>query len=77
MNELKAAPAILPLLRPYPWALPVIITLGTLSALSEGFGMSLIIPLLQALGSNQSAHTNYYVGFLDRLLAPVQPESPW
>ena len=75
MNELKAAPAILPLLRPYPWALPVIITLGTLSALSEGFGMSLIIPLLQALGSNQSAHTNYYVGFLDRLLAPVQPEN--
>lgn len=41
---------LLPLLGRFsPWSLPVIITLGLLSSLSEGFGISLIIPFLQGL----------------------------
>lgn len=41
---------LIPLLGTFsPWALPLIITLGLLSSLSEGFGITLIIPFLQGL----------------------------
>lgn len=46
---------LLPLLRLYPWAIPVLITLGCLASLSEGLGISLFMPLLQHLGSNPTA----------------------
>ena len=38
-----------------PWALPLIITLGLLSSLSEGFGITLLIPFLQGLTDTGSA----------------------
>jgi len=37
------------LFRLYPWAMPVIIALGALSSLTEGFGISLFIPFLHTL----------------------------
>jgi len=41
---------LLPLLGNFsPWSIPLIISLGILSSLSEGFGISLIIPFLQGL----------------------------
>ena len=75
MKELKSARAMLPLLRRYYWGLPAIIVLGTLSALSEGLGISLIIPFFQALGGNgQSASVNSYVRFLDKVIGWVPHE---
>jgi ABC-type multidrug transport system fused ATPase/permease subunit len=35
-------------LRPYPWALPVLGLLGVFASLSEGIGIGLLIPFLQA-----------------------------
>jgi ABC-type multidrug transport system fused ATPase/permease subunit len=67
---------MLPLLRRYRWGLPAIIVLGTLSALSEGLGISLIIPFFQALGgSGQSASANSYVRFLDSVIGWVPREN--
>jgi ATP-binding cassette, subfamily B, bacterial MsbA len=37
---------LLVFLRPYPWALPVLVVLGLLSSLSEGLGLGLLIPLM-------------------------------
>ena len=42
----QVARRLLVFLRPYPWALPVLIILGLLSSLSEGLGLGLLIPLL-------------------------------
>lgn len=40
---------LLPLLRPYPWAIPVVVILGMLASLFEGLGISLFIPVLLGL----------------------------
>lgn len=45
--------AFSPLLRFYPWAIPVVILLGTLASLAEGVGISLFIPLLQGFGQTE------------------------
>lgn len=42
---------LLPLLKLYPWMLPVILVLGVSTSLSEGIGLSLFIPLLDGLES--------------------------
>ena len=44
---LRALRALFPLLRLQPWLLLGMITLGVLAALSEGFSISLFIPLVQ------------------------------
>jgi len=41
--------ALVPLLHIYPWAIPAIVTLGLLSSLAEGMGISLFIPFLHSL----------------------------
>ncbi|MBE9178461.1 ABC transporter ATP-binding protein [Oculatella sp. LEGE 06141] len=64
---------LIPLLRLYPWAMPVIVTLGILSSLSEGLGISLFIPLLQSLQQANTGTSNsfFFVNAFDRLLTQV------
>lgn len=73
IKKTKAIKTLLPLLKFYPWAIPAIITLGILSSLSEGLGISLFIPFLQSLGQTnyQSSTENFWVGFLNRLFSDI------
>lgn len=77
MKEAKAIRTLLPLLKLYPWGIPAIVTLGILSSLSEGLGISLFIPLLQSLeqGKSQSVSGNFLVGFLNRTFTAVSPDN--
>ncbi len=54
MNDLNLTASLVKILKPYPWAIPVIILLGTLSSLAEGLGLSLFIPFLQTFGQTNS-----------------------
>ena len=70
-------PLLLPLLRWYPWVIPAVIVLGVLSALAEGVGISLFIPLLQGTSSSQTALFNGQsglVGSLGQLFASIPPD---
>jgi len=64
------------LFRLHPWAMAVIIVLGALSSLSEGFGISLFIPFLHGL--EQPAFRSdtgiWLVDALARLFSHVAPE---
>lgn len=75
MEEEKIIKTLLPLLKFYPWAIPVIITLGILSSLSEGLGISLFIPLLQSLdqGNTQTFGSNFLVRYLNQIFIHVSP----
>ncbi len=57
MQEIKSIKKLLPLFGYYPWSIPAIFTLGILSSLSEGIGITLIIPFLQSLDSQSSQTT--------------------
>lgn len=59
-----------PLTEGYRWIALTTIGLGILASLSEGIGISLLIPLLQSLNleSFQPAHDSAWVGFLERPL---------
>ena len=54
------------MLKFYPWAIPLIVTLGILASLSEGIGISLFIPFLQnAIATGEGTATqDYLTGFL-------------
>lgn len=47
--ELPTIRALLGFLKPYPWALPIVILLGLAATFAEGIGIGLIIPLLDML----------------------------
>ena len=49
MKERKTIGTLIPLLRLHKWAFPAIVTLGLLQSLTEGIGIGLFIPLLNAL----------------------------
>lgn len=49
MKDFAVIKQLLPLVRPYPWAIPAIVVLGILSSIFEGLGISLFIPVLQNL----------------------------
>ncbi|MBI1789610.1 MAG: ABC transporter ATP-binding protein [Acidobacteria bacterium] len=49
MKEIKTVQLLRPFLRMYPWGLPAMVVLGTLSSLAEGIGISLFVPLLESL----------------------------
>ncbi|MDF5718864.1 MAG: ABC transporter ATP-binding protein [Rhizonema sp. NSF051] len=55
--------------------MPVIITLGILSSLSEGLGISLFIPLLQSLAqtNSQTSNSNFVVRDLNQIFIHVSP----
>ncbi|MUL38744.1 ABC transporter ATP-binding protein [Gloeocapsopsis dulcis] len=73
MKEAQAIRTLLPLLKPYPWVIPLIIILGLLSSLSEGLGISLFIPFLQSLEqtTSQSVSSNLLLGILNQLFIYV------
>lgn len=49
MKDAALLRRLLPLLRLYPWAIPVVVVVGMLASLFEGLGISLFIPVLQSL----------------------------
>lgn len=77
LKEAKTIKILLPLLKLYPWAIPVVIILGILSSLSEGLGISLFIPLLQSLSDSSSQLTsgNPLIGSLSRFFIKFSPEN--
>jgi subfamily B ATP-binding cassette protein MsbA len=77
MKEAKAIETLIPLLKLYPWAIPVIIVLGILSSISEGLGISLFIPLIQSYNqtTSQAASENDLVGLINRLFSNVAPNN--
>ena len=73
MKEAKAIKALLPLVKIYPWAIPVVIVLGILSSLSEGLGISLFIPLLQnwQQTSSQVSNNNFFASWLNSIFGNI------
>ena len=68
--EAKVGKSLRLLIRLYPrWALPAVVLLGLLSFCIEGFGISLFVPLVQAL--QQSPTGGFEGGLLGRFLAPL------
>jgi subfamily B ATP-binding cassette protein MsbA len=70
----KAAKLIRPLLGRHAWTFLAVILLGTLAALAEGLGMSLVVPFFQELAGSSQGSASRYVRFLDRLLAALPPD---
>lgn len=69
-REFRAIKALFPLLKLYPLAVPIIVTLGIISSFAEGLGISLFIPLLQSFDSTAAAsvtQTNLLLSFFDRI----------
>ncbi|MBD2387214.1 ABC transporter ATP-binding protein [Cylindrospermum sp. FACHB-282] len=76
MKELQAIKALMPLIKFYPWAIPVIVLLGTLSPFAEGLGISLFIPLLQSLdktSAQTSVYNNLFLNYLNQLFLFIHP----
>ncbi|HEY0835568.1 MAG TPA: ABC transporter ATP-binding protein [Azospirillum sp.] len=65
--------AIPPAVREYAWALPVVVVLGVLSSLLEGFGISLFIPLLHGM-SEPDAIPGGLGGRLVELFSAIPPD---
>jgi subfamily B ATP-binding cassette protein MsbA len=63
------------LLRPYPWALPLVLILGTLSSLGEGIGISMFIPLVSSLLSREATRIGAapLIAALDGIFSSVPP----
>lgn len=76
MKEAKAVKTLLPLLKIYPFAVPIVIILGILSSISEGLGISLFIPFIQNFEqlSGSSASDNFLIKFLNNLFAGIPPQ---
>ncbi|BAT55815.1 ABC transporter related [Nostoc sp. NIES-3756] len=68
---------ILSILKFYPWAIPVIVILGTLSSFFEGIGISLFIPLLQSLDNSSltTGNNNFLVNALNQIFIDVSPNN--
>ena len=68
MREFKAIKSLRPLLKFYPWAIPVIIVIGLVSSLLEGLGISLFIPFLQSFSQTniQFESNNYLVDLISQ-----------
>ncbi len=73
-QQIEAIKALLPLLKIYPWAIPAMISLGMLASLSDGFGISLIIPFLQTLQQQEQSLPltgNFFIDALSKLFASI------
>ena len=70
MQEIKLIKILIPLLGYYPWSIPAIFTLGILSSLLEGIGITLLIPFLQSFDSqvNQQTNSNFLIQYLIQIL---------
>lgn len=71
MQEVKLLKKILPLLGYYPRSIFAIITLGILSSLSEGIGLTLLIPFLNSFETqgSQENNKNALIEFLNQLFS--------
>jgi ATP-binding cassette, subfamily B, bacterial MsbA len=71
----KTIQLLLPFFSDYPWLIPSIVILGTLSSLCEGIGLGLFIPFLQSL-SRTEIHTtgNRLIDFGNGLFSHVALE---
>ena len=76
MKEAKAIRTLLPLLKIYPFTVPIVVILGTLSSISEGLGISLFIPFIQNFEqlSQPSGNDNFLINFLNNLFVGIPPE---
>lgn len=76
MKEANVIKTLLQLLKHDSWAIPAIVTLGILSSLSEGFGISLFIPFLQIFeqSNSQTVSNNLLTGVLNQLFVHVPPK---
>jgi subfamily B ATP-binding cassette protein MsbA len=77
MKDLQAIKALKPLIKFYPWAVPTIVILGTLSPFAEGLGISLFIPLLQSLDSTsaqKNVYDNVFLTFINQLFSSIHPQ---
>ncbi|GAP96216.1 ABC transporter ATP-binding protein [Leptolyngbya sp. NIES-2104] len=75
MKTFQAIRGLLPLIKLYPWAIPAIVVLGILSSLSEGFGISLFIPLLQSVQQTDASSGNFFLGSIHQLFSGIPDES--
>ncbi|MFP4087203.1 MAG: ABC transporter ATP-binding protein [Desulfobacteraceae bacterium] len=66
-NDFRTTRALFSFFGFYPWAMPLIIILGSLSALAEGFGISLFIPFLHAL-EQPTFHSDTRIWLADALM---------
>lgn len=68
MNGLKK---LFPLLKVYPWIVPIVVIIGIAASLFEGIGISLFIPLLKASETYSYSATDRHnlVSFLDNFIA--------
>ncbi len=73
MQELVSIKKLLPLLKYYPRSITLIFTLGILSSLSEGIGISLLIPFLQSFEAqgNQATHQTPLIQWLNQLFSSL------
>lgn len=68
--------ALRTLLRPYPWALPILVLLGFLASLTEGIGIGLLIPVLQTvLRDEPSKAAGPFVEWMDRYAGALSPDN--
>lgn len=73
MREIKAAKALLTLLNPYRWIIPVVISLWMVSSVLEGFSVGLLIPFLQSfdLTPTQTGQPIFLIRILDQLFGQL------
>lgn len=73
IQEAQIIKQLVPLLGAYPWLIPALVLVGILSSLSEGFGISLLIPFLQGVvqDASSAAAGNSLIAFLDRIFSSI------
>lgn len=71
IKDIQTIKQLVPLFRMYPWSIPVLVLLGILSSLSEGLGISLLIPFLQGTiqHSADSSSSRSFAAIFDRIFS--------
>ncbi|HEY9662620.1 MAG TPA: ABC transporter ATP-binding protein [Allocoleopsis sp.] len=71
LKDIQTIKQLVPLFRMYPWSIPVLVLLGILSSLSEGLGISLLIPFLQGTiqHSTDSSPSSSFTAIFDRIFS--------
>jgi ATP-binding cassette, subfamily B, bacterial MsbA len=77
VRELKIIQTLLPLLKFYPWVIPTIVILGIGASLSEGLGITLLIPFIQSMDKQANVLTghNFFITTLERLFIGVSADT--
>lgn len=61
-------------LRPYPWILPLVATLGTAASLAEGIGIGLLIPFLAFLMGSATPDGGFVAEFANSYASQFDPD---